>query len=94
MNNMHERIYTTVGYISGLVGITVSDVNNMLGLICTILCIVSMVLTLIIKIVGYIKDDGKLDKNEIKDISNDINKISDKIKDIKEKGKEEDNKHE
>ena len=93
-NNRNERICTTVGYVSGLLGITVSDVNDMLGLICTILCIVSMVLTLIIKIVGYLKNDGKLDKNEIKDISNDINKINDKIKDIKEKGKEEDNKHE
>lgn len=93
MNNSSERICTTVGYVSGLLGVTVSDVNNMLGLICTILCIVSMALTLIIKIVGYIKNDGKLDEKEMKDISNDINKISDKINDIKEKGKEEE-KHE
>ena len=70
-------ILSTIG--TGL-GISLIELQNILGLILTAINLFILVLSLILKLVKYIKNDGKLDKEEIEDLSKDVEDIKDKIK--------------
>jgi len=63
------------------IGLSVSltDFKNWLDIILIILSILNVSIILLIKLRKYLKD-GKLDKDEIKDISEDINHIKDDVK--------------
>ena len=69
------------------------DVSSWLGLVCTIICLVSGFITLVLRVIAlfkkYMSDDSKggkeLTDDELKDIAN---TITDGIEDITKKSKE------
>ena len=79
-----EDITTATLSIFGL-SITLSDFRNWLDIILIILSIINISIILIIKIRRYLKD-GKLDNDEVKDISNDLENIRKTIKKINKDG--------
>ena len=56
-------------------GISIIELQNILGLIVTVINLFILVLSIVLKLVRYIKNDGKLDEEEIKDLENDIKKV-------------------
>ena len=71
-------ILSTIG--TGL-GISIIELQNILGLILTAINLFILLLSLILKLIKYIKNDGKLDDEELKDIENDLNNIKNIKKD-------------
>lgn len=65
-------ILSTIG--TGL-GISIIELQNILGLILTAINLFILLLSLILKLIKYIKNDGKLDEEEIKDLEEDIKKV-------------------
>ena len=77
MNDYNANIIlSTIG--TGL-GISIIELQNILGLILTAINLFILVLSLVLKLIKYIKNDGKLDKDEIEDLSKDITDIKDKF---------------
>ena len=70
-------ILSTIG--TGL-GISIIELQNLLGLILTAINLFILVLSLILKLIRYIKNDGKLDKEELSDLTKDIENINKTIK--------------
>lgn len=60
-------------------GLSVTDVQNVLGLIITVINLAILLVSLGLKFYKYIKNDGKLDKSEIEDLSKDIKDIQETI---------------
>ena len=79
-------ILSTIG--TGL-GISIIELQNILGLILTAINLFILILSLILKLVKYIKNDGKLDKEEISDLLSDAKDIKKEIDSIE---KEHENK--
>ena len=78
MNDYNTNIIlSTIG--TGL-GISIIELQNLLGLILTAINLFILVLSLILKLIKYIKNDGKLDDDEIEDLQKDVEDIKDKIK--------------
>ncbi len=71
-------ILSTIG--TGL-GISIIELQNILGLILTAINLFILVLSLILKLIKYIKNDGKLDNEEISDLLDDVKDIKEKIDD-------------
>lgn len=71
-------ILSTIG--TGL-GISIIELQNLLGLILTAINLFILVISLILKLIKYIKNDGKLDKEEISDLLDDVKDIKEKIDD-------------
>ena len=70
-------ILSTIG--TGL-GISIIELQNILGLILTAINLFILLLSLILKLIKYIKNDGKLDKEELSDLTKDIENINKTIK--------------
>ena len=76
MNDYNANIIlSTIG--TGL-GISIIELQNLLGLILTAINLFILVLSLVLKQIKYIRNDGKLDKDEIEDLSKDTPDIKDK----------------
>ena len=71
-------ILSTIG--TGL-GISLIELQNILGLILTAINLFILVLSLVLKLIKYIKNDGKLDNEEISDLLDDVKDIKEKIDD-------------
>lgn len=69
-------ILSTIG--TGL-GISIIELQNILGLILTAINLFILVLSLVLKLIRYIKNDGKLDNKEISDLLDDVKDIKDSI---------------
>ena len=69
-------ILSTIG--TGL-GISIIELQNILGLILTAINLFILILSLILKLIKYIKNDGKLDNEEISDLLDDVKDIKDSI---------------
>lgn len=69
-------ILSTIG--TGL-GVSIIELQNLLGLILTAINLFILVLSLVLKLIKYIKNDGKLDKEEISDLLDDVKDIKDSI---------------
>ena len=92
-NLIHILDYITI--FASMLGLTISveDVSSWLGLACTIICLVSGLVTLVLRVIAlfkkYTSDDSKggkeLTDDELKDIAN---TITDGIEDITKKSKE------
>lgn len=78
-------ILSTIG--TGL-GISIIELQNILGLILTAINLFILILSLILKLIKYIKNDGKLDEEEISDLLSDTKEIKKEIDSIE---KEHDN---
>ena len=70
-------ILSTIG--TGL-GISIIELQNILGLILTAINLFILILSLVLKLIKYIRNDGKLDKEEIDDLTKDIENINKNIK--------------
>ena len=69
-------ILSTIG--TGL-GISIIELQNILGLILTAINLFILILSLVLKLIKYIRNDGKLDNKEIEDLQKDITDIKDKF---------------
>ena len=78
-------ILSTIG--TGL-GISIIELQNILGLILTAINLFILVLSLILKLIKYIKNDGKLDKEEISDLLSDPKDIQKEIDSIEKEHKD------
>lgn len=65
--------------------ISLVDFKTILDIVLISLSIVNILVIIIIKVVRYYKNDGKIDKEELEDISQDVNKLKNKIKEGEEK---------
>lgn len=94
LDSMKNSLFSFITYISGAFGlvITTQDIESIAGLICTILCITSMLVTMIINIINKFKNatsDGVITKEEKDEIIKEITDTTDKIKDLTNKDKKE-----
>lgn len=94
LDSMKNSLFSFITYISGAFGlvITTQDIESIAGLICTILCITSMIVTMIINIINKFKNatsDGVITKEEKDEIIKEITDTTDKIKDLTNKDKKE-----
>lgn len=78
-------ILSTIG--TGL-GISLIELQNILGLILTTINLFILVLSLVLKLIKYIKNDGKLDKEEISDLLSDAKDIKKEIDSIEKEHKD------
>lgn len=79
---MHNRTSEVVEGLAISSGISVSlvDIQNILSIILLTFNVLWLILKVILKIVRYYKNDGKLDAEEISDIESDISDINDKVR--------------
>lgn len=94
LDSVKNSLFSFITYISGAFGlvITTQDIESIAGLICTILCITSMVVTMVINIINKFKNaksDGVITKEEKDEIIKEITDTTDKIKDLTNKDKKE-----
>lgn len=94
LDSMKNSLFSFITYISGAFGlvITTQDIESIAGLICTILCITSMIVTMVINIINKFKNaksDGVITKEEKDEIIKEITDTTDKIKDLTNKDKKE-----
>lgn len=94
LDSMKNSLFSFITYISGAFGlvITTQDIESIAGLICTILCITSMVVTMVINVINKFKNaksDGVITKEEKDEIIKEITDTTDKIKDLTNKDKKE-----
>ena len=94
LDSVKNSLFSFITYISGAFGlvITTQDIESIAGLICTILCITSMLVTMIINIINKFKNatsDGVITKEEKDEIIKEITDTTDKIKDLTNKDKKE-----
>lgn len=79
MNDYNANIIlSTIG--TGL-GISIIELQNLLGLILTAINLFILILSLVLKLIKYIRNDGKLDNEEISDLLDDVKDIKEKIDD-------------
>ncbi|MCI6763534.1 hypothetical protein MSH26_01480 [bacterium] len=86
MENTKELFSSLIAYISGILGLsyTIQDIKNIASIVCTVLCIMSMLFTFGITVLNKIKkakEDGVISKEEVKDITDTIKDGMGKIKD-------------
>lgn len=86
MENTKELFSSLIAYVSGILGLsyTIQDIKNIASIVCTVLCIMSMLFTFGITVLNKIKkakEDGVISKEEVKDITDTIKDGMDKIKD-------------
>lgn len=94
LDSVKNSLFSFITYISGAFGlvITTQDIESVAGLICTILCITSMIVTMVINIINKFKNaksDGVITKEEKDEIIKEITDTTDKIKDLTNKDKKE-----
>lgn len=97
LDSMKNSLFSFITYISGAFGlvITTQDIESIAGLICTILCITSMIVTMVINIINKFKNaksDGVITKEEKDEIIKEITDTTDKIKDLTNKDKNKEDK--
>lgn len=83
---MKELTTYVLHYFSLILGISISEVETILSIICLLFSISMALLTIILKLKTYLQD-GKLDKEELEDLTGDIKKIQDKIEEGKRNGR-------
>lgn len=84
--------YNTNIVLSGIgtfLGISIVDVTNFLGLLITVINLAILVISLILKVIKYIKNDGKLDTEEVSDLVQDCTEVK-KVIDSIEKEHDDD----
>ena len=86
MRNTKEIFSSLAAYISGALGLsyTIQDIESISSIICTVICIMSMLFTFGITVLNKIKkakEDGVISKEEVKDITDTIKDGIGKIKD-------------
>ena len=70
------------------IGIDLMQVQQILGLIITIINLLVLIFTLGCKIYKYLKNDGKIDIDEAKDLLNDVTEIKKEIDSVEKEHKD------
>ena len=86
MENTKDLFSSLIAYVSGILGLsyTIQDIKNIASIVCTVLCIMSMLFTFGINVLNKIKkakEDGVISKEEIEDIKDTVKDGIGKIKD-------------
>lgn len=76
---MRNEDITTFSLSAIGLSVSLTDFKNWLDIILIVLSILNVSIILFIKLRKYLKD-GKLDKDEIKDLSDDVIRIEDEVK--------------
>lgn len=85
-NNYNSNIILSAAGTA--LGIDIMQVQNILGLIITIINLLVLIFTLGCKLYRYIKNDGKIDIDEAKDLLNDVTEIKKEIDSIEKEHKD------
>lgn len=78
---------------SNMLAVSLADVESILSIISIAVTIVFSLTLIILKVIGYFKNDGKLTKDEIDDLKKDIEDVKDTLQNVtpKDDKKEEHN---
>lgn len=79
MQNRTSEVVEGLAISSGI-GVSLVDIQNILSIILLTFNVLWLIFKVILKIVRYYKNDGKLDADEIADIESDISGINDKVR--------------
>lgn len=79
MHNRTSEVVEGLAITSGI-GVSLVDIQNILSIILLTFNVLWLIFKVILKIVRYYKNDGKLDAEEISDIESDISDINDKVR--------------
>ena len=77
---MRNEDITTFSLSAIGLSVSLTDFKNWLDIILIVLSILNVSIILFIKIRKYLKNDGKIDKDEGMDILNDVKRIEDGVK--------------
>lgn len=78
-------------FISSIIGTySLENFNTIIDTILLIISILNISIVLIFKICRYLKNDGKIDKEEAKDIKKDLIEIADNVKKLNKEGENND----
>ena len=77
---------------SNMLAVSIADVESILSISIAVTIVFSLTL-IVLKVIGYFKNDGKLTKDEIDDLKKDIEDVKDTLQNVtpKEEKKEEHN---
>lgn len=84
LSNFKDTLSSVITYTTGALGLaySVQDIEGIASIVCTVICIASMIITFIINLINKIKSakvDGVITKEEMDDIKK---TIQDGVKDI------------
>lgn len=78
MTSKASEIVEDVTIASGI-GLSLMDIQRILSIVLLAFNIIWIITKIIIKLVKYYRNDGKIDKEEAEDILNDISTLNDEI---------------
>ena len=78
--NVSVSIMSTLG-----IAVSLADFKTILDIILIIISILNVLIIITIKVVRYLKNDGKLSESEQKDLVNDIHTLQNSINQFEEK---------
>ena len=78
---------------SNMLAVSIADVESILSIISIAVTIVFSLTLIVLKVIGYFKNDGKFTQDEIDDLKKDIEDVKDTLQNVtpKEDKKEEQN---
>lgn len=79
MHNRTSEVVEDLAISSGI-GVSLVDIQSILSIILLTFNVLWLIFKVIMKIVRYYKNDGKLDEKEMSDIDSDISGINDKVR--------------
>ena len=78
MTSKTSEIVEDVTIASGI-GLSLMDIQRILSIVLLAFNIIWIITKIIIKLIKYYRNDGKIDKEEAEDILNDISTLNDEI---------------
>lgn len=75
---MKTDLLDSIQYITCILGVSMANMEEILSMALLVLSIVLALINIILKLVNALKD-GKLDKDEIKEITQDVEDLKDNI---------------
>lgn len=78
MTSKTAEIVEDVTIASGI-GLSLMDIQRILSIVLLAFNIIWIITKIIIKLIKYYRNDGKIDKEEAEDILNDISTLNDEI---------------
>ena len=78
MTRKTSEIVEDVTIASGI-GLSLMDIQRILSIVLLAFNIIWIITKIIIKLIKYYRNDGKIDKEEAEDILNDISTLNDEI---------------
>lgn len=79
MNNKASEIVEDIAIASGI-SLSLIDIQRILSIVLLVFNIIWIITKILIKVIKYYRNDGKIDKEEAEDILNDISSLDNEIR--------------